>query len=494
MSLRTRLTLSYVGFFAVALLALDCGLYLFVSQSLVGGIDNELQLGAQLLQQDFSQNNNRVPSYFDGERLVLALTKPNVGGFEGTSLLAQIQKLDHTVVARSPNLPENLPIDAEAFQRAVDGKFAIGTLSSKDIRMRVLIAPLLIKSPSNEQLVVGVMMVGRRMEETERALTLLTYTLVGGGIVVLLAAARGGAWLTRAAFRPIDQVVTTAQSIVSASDLSSRVPVPASQDELQRLTVTINDLLARLEGLFETQRRFMADVSHELRTPLAAMQGNLEVLARGAARDPELLNESLVDMRREVGRLIRMTNDLLLLAQSDSGLQLRREPVEIDTLLLEVLRELRPLTGAVQLRMGAEDQVLVLGDRDRIKQALLNLGVNALQHTPAGGSVTLGLARQAEHVEISVADTGAGIPAEALPHIFNRFFRADAARTRNQGGAGLGLSIVRWIAEAHGGQIAATSQVGVGSTFILSLPIYEPPALPLPQPESELRAGVIIGP
>jgi signal transduction histidine kinase len=191
-------------------------------------------------------------------------------------------------------------------------------------------------------------------------------------------------------------------------------------------------------------------------------------------------------MRREVGRLIRMTNDLLLLAQSDSGLQLRREPVEIDTLLLEVLRELRPLAGAVQLRMGAEDQVLVLGDRDRIKQALLNLGVNALQHTSAGGSVTLGLARQADRVAISVADTGAGIPADVLPQIFERFFRVDAARTRNRGGAGLGLSIVHWIAEAHGGQITATSQIGVGSTFILFLPIYEPATLPVPQPEAML--------
>lgn len=452
MSLRTRLTLSYVGFFAVALLALDFGLYLFVRQSLVGGIDNELQLGAQLLQQDFSQNNNRVPSYFDGDRLFLALNKPNVSGFEGTSLLAQIHKLDNSVVARSPNLPQNLPVDAEAFQRATEGKFGVGTLSSKDIHMWVLIAPLVIRNANNENLVVGVVLVSRPDRGARRALTLLTYTLVGGGLVVLLAAARGGTWLTRAVFRPINQVVTTAQSIVSASDLSSRVPVPAAQDELQRLTVTINNLLARLENLFETQRRFMADVSHELRTPLAAMQGNLGVLARGAARDPELLNESLVDMRREVGRLIRMTNDLLLLAQSNSGLQLRREPVEIDTLLLEVLRELRPLAGAVQLRLGAEDQVLVLGDRDRIKQALLNLGVNAIQHTGAGGSVTLSL-EQEQQVAISVSDTGVGISAEALPQIFERFYRADAARTRNRGGAGLGLSIVRWIAEAHGGQI-----------------------------------------
>jgi signal transduction histidine kinase len=224
----------------------------------------------------------------------------------------------------------------------------------------------------------------------------------------------------------------------------------------------------------------MADVSHELRTPLAAMQGNIEVLERGAARDPELLHESLTDMRREVGRLIRMTNDLLLLGQSETGIQLRREPVEIDTLLLEVLRELRPLAGEVKLRLGAEDQAMVLGDRDRLKQALLNLGVNALQHTQSEGTVTLSLELQDARVAIAVADTGAGIAPELLPHVFQRFFRADPSRNRNRGGAGLGLSIVKWIAEAHGGEARAESTLGVGSTFTLLLPLYDQ-AFPLPQ-------------
>jgi two-component system OmpR family sensor kinase len=187
-------------------------------------------------------------------------------------------------------------------------------------------------------------------------------------------------------------------------------------------------------------------------------------------------------MRREVGRLIRMTNDLLLLAQTESGLELRREPVEIDTLLLEVLRELRPLAGSVQLRLGAEDQALVLGDRDRIKQALLNLGVNAIQHTP-NGTVTLGLVCRDGYAIITVRDTGSGIAPEALPHIFDRFFRADASRNRNRGGAGLGLSIVKWIAEAHGGEATAESTVGAGSTFTLLLPLHTPPGLPLHETE-----------
>jgi signal transduction histidine kinase len=249
------------------------------------------------------------------------------------------------------------------------------------------------------------------------------------------------------------------------------VPVPPAPDELQRLTTTVNELLARLEGLFSAQRRFVADVSHELRTPLAAMQGNLEVLDRGAARDPELLAESLADMRREVARLIRMANDLLLLAQSEAGVQLRDEPIELDTLLLEVHRELRPLAGAVQLRLGHEDQIIVQGDRDRIKQALLNLGINALQHTPSGGTVTLGLARQDAYAILTVTDTGNGIAANDLPYIFDRFYRADRSRSRHQGGAGLGLAIVKWVAEAHSGRVEVASTPGAGSQFSLLLPL-----------------------
>jgi heavy metal sensor kinase len=324
--------------------------------------------------------------------------------------------------------------------------------------------------------VIGVLQVARPLTETDRALSLLLYALLGGGAVVLLAAARGGAWLTRAALRPIDQITSTAQSIVSAEDLSRRVSVPPAQDELQRLTITINDLLGRLEGLFSAQRRFVADVSHELRTPLAAMRGNLEVLDRGAARDPALLAESLADMRQEVTRLIRMVNDLLLLAQSEAGLQLRREPVELDTLLLEVHRELRPLANGVQLRIGEEDQIVVVGDRDRIKQALLNLGVNALQHTPPDGAVTLSLTSAGGMACLSVRDTGSGIAPAELGRIFDRFYRSDPARNRNSGGAGLGLAIVKWIVEAHGGQVSVASAPGEGSTFTLMFPLEQ--ALP----------------
>jgi signal transduction histidine kinase len=474
MSLRRRLTISYVGFFAVALILLDIGLYLIVRQTLFGSIDSELRLGAQLLQQDFDASNQMPRTFFDGEQWLVRLRAPQVQNFETTNLYVQAFLLeDGKLRMSSSNAQTALEPNQALLQMALEGNSPDPAPGIAAVRVRELYTPMMFRGQ-----VVGVFQVARSMKDTDLALKLLFYALFGGGVIVLLTAARGGSWLTRAIFRPIDEVTRTAQSIVRAEDLSRRVPVPPAPDELQRLTITVNDLLARLEVLFSAQRRFVADVSHELRTPLAAMQGNLEVLDRGAARDPELLAESLADMRREVARLIRMANDLLLLAQSEAGVQLRHEPVELDTLLLEVHRELRPLSNGVQLKIGEEDQIIVQGDRDRIKQALLNLGVNALQHTPAGGSVTLSLERQGDLAALTVTDSGTGIDLGDLPHIFQRFYRVDRSRSRNRGGAGLGLAIVKWIAEAHGGQVAVESSPGVGSRFTILLPLANQTAIP----------------
>jgi signal transduction histidine kinase len=473
MTLRRRLTLAYVGFFAVALIVLDIGLYLIVRQALYSSIDSDLERGAQYLPDGITSSNetlrassNQVLQDYFSDNSFFILTQQTVSGFDATNLKVQVYQPNGDLVAKSPNLQYIMGVNETLLAQALGGQETTHTVDSGKMRMRELLQPLLFRGQ-----VVGALQVTRSLRDTDFALQLLLYVLLGGGTIVLLTAARGGAWLTRAAFKPIDEVTRTAQSIVRAEDLSRRVPVPPAPDELQRLTVTVNDLLARLEGLFSALRRFVADVSHELRTPLAAMQGNLEVLDRGAARDPELLAESLADMRREVARLIRMANDLLLLAQSEAGVQLRDEPIELDTLLLEVHRELRPLAGNIQLRLGHEDQIIVRGDRDRIKQALLNLGINALQHTPSGGTVTLGLAQQEGYARLMVSDSGLGISAGDLPYIFDRFYRADRSRSRHQGGAGLGLAIVKWVAEAHNGRVEVASTPGSGSEFSLWLPL-----------------------
>jgi signal transduction histidine kinase len=288
---------------------------------------------------------------------------------------------------------------------------------------------------------------------------------------VMLAAVVG--WLSaNRALRPLDTITETAARISRADDLSRRIPLEGlPHDEVGRLAQAFNDTLERLERLFNAQRRFLADVSHELRTPLTTIRGNVDLLRRMGGAD----TDSLDAIQTEAERMSRLVYDLLLLAQSDAGtLPLAREPVELDTLLLEVFRESQVLAGGVQLGIGEIDQAVVLGDRDRLKQLLLNLVSNALKFTPEGGRVTLNLTRPApDWARLVVADTGAGIPLDELPHIFERFYRVDKARARSQGGAGLGLAIAQRIAHVHGGRIEAASDgaTGRGSTFSVWLPL-----------------------
>jgi signal transduction histidine kinase len=476
MSLRTRLTLSYTAFFIAALLLLGVGIFVTVKRVLENGVINDLRVGTEQMQAFYraSLSLGLQTMIVDGE-LRMQPRGEIADIFMNRNLIAQVWSSDGQLLGRSPNMnAQELPLPDEV----LEGDLAEEWIVSQQVgqtKLRSMITPLVAGRLEGGRFVdaqlVGFLQVSRPTGDVETTLGLLLSLLLGGGAVALLVTAGGVAWLSRAALAPIDQVTRTAQGIVRAEDLQQRVPVPSSQDELQRLTITINEMLGRMEGLFTTQRRFVTDVSHELRTPLAAMQGNLEVLSRGAAcQSPELLHESLADMRRETARLTRMVNDLLLLAQSEAGVQIRCGPVELDTLLLEVHRELRPLSGEVQLRIGHLDQLSTMGDRDRLKQALLNLGANAIQHTPGGGSVTLSLEQREGFICLSVADTGVGIAAEDLPHIFERFYRADRSRSRHRGGAGLGLSIVKRIIDAHAGHVTVASETGRGSTFAIWLP------------------------
>lgn len=230
--------------------------------------------------------------------------------------------------------------------------------------------------------------------------------------------------------------------------------------------MTFNTTLERLERLFVAQRRFVADVSHELRTPLTTVQGNLDLIKRFGADAV-----SLEAIEGEVKRMTRLVGDLLLLAQADSGrLPLVEEPVELGTLGLEVFRQAQVISGEVELKLGKIEAVRVMGDADRLKQLLLNLVTNALKYTPEGGQVTISVTQEGGYAFLRVSDTGIGIPADDLPHIFDRFYRVDKARARKLGGAGLGLSIAKWIAEAHRGRIWAESEIGKGSTFTVQLP------------------------
>ena len=266
----------------------------------------------------------------------------------------------------------------------------------------------------------------------------------------------------------------TARAIGHSADFSRRLEEPGEHDELGRLALTFNEMLADLDHAFTTQRRFLADASHELRTPLAAIRTNVEALLRGADADPEERDASLRAIARETDRMGRLVADLLALARADAGQPLVQKPVELDALLIEVYQQQRRLADGLNLSLGELEQVEIQGDPDRLKQLALNLVDNALRYTPPGGDVTLDVVREGDWAVLRVRDTGVGIPPLDLPHIFDRFYRVDRPRTRQAGGTGLGLAIAKWVAEAHGGRIDVESVVDKGSTFSVFLPARKP--------------------
>jgi len=304
----------------------------------------------------------------------------------------------------------------------------------------------------------------------ERVGFILGTTGLGAIAVSLLV----GGLMLRSMLKPLDDMAAVALRIHRANDLSRRLPDFGSSDEIGRLALVLNQTLDRLESLFRTQQRLLTDVSHELRTPLTTIQGNLELMRRMGSPHLDMLN----DTQDEVARMARLVDDLMLLARADvGGLPIQRKPVELDTVFLDVFRRMKPLAGSVELALEEMDQVCVMGDADRLKQLILNLVDNGLKYTPSGGKVTMSLSKLNGSARVVVADNGIGIAEADLPLIFERFYRADKARSRIQGGSGLGLSIVRWLVEAHGGTISVDSRVGEGTTFVVTLPVHTPPPL-----------------
>jgi heavy metal sensor kinase len=338
--------------------------------------------------------------------------------------------------------------------------------------------------------IVGAVQVIQTVKAVEETLAQASRYLILGTALSLILAAIVGAFLARRALAPIGMITQTASSITRTQDLEQRLNIPNDASEVGELAATFNEMLDRIQRLFRTQERLVADVSHELRTPLTTMQGNLEILQRvataassGQPQSPAFattLQETLREVEGETTRMTRLINDLLLLAQADSGaLRLQMAPVEMDTLLLEVYRQTKRLAeqrngaNGWDIRLGSEDQAQVWGDRERLRQLLLNLADNALKYTPDGGIIRLSLVNREGWVQVAVSDTGMGIPPEQQEQIFERFYRTDKARSRELGGSGLGLSIVQWIAQAHNGRVTVESKPQVGSTFTLWLPEFQ---------------------
>lgn len=300
-------------------------------------------------------------------------------------------------------------------------------------------------------------------------LLMLLMALVGAAVTFL-----AGWFVAASALRPVAAVTDTASAIARSREFSRRVPgrfLPAARDELGRLGATFNDMLGSLEQAYAAQQRFVADASHELRAPLTSIHANLELLRTRTDMPPAERERATEEAWREASRLARLVADLLALARADAGMPIRRERVELDRVLMEVMGEARHLRTGQHMEIAMLEPVTITGDADRIKQLLLVLVDNALKYTPRSGRVTVALRRQGRSAEFVVRDTGIGIPAADLERVFERFYRADRARTRDPGGTGLGLSIASWIAAQHGGDVRLESEPGQGTTAIVRLPV-----------------------
>jgi two-component system, OmpR family, sensor kinase len=478
MSLRLRLALWWGGLTAVVILVIGLFAYAAEVLTLYNDLDEELQQAAS----NVASHYNQHAPLEDFARILAETQAPGLTlrayGPTGQSLVES----PHTSPSPDINPAAILARPAgPAYDRVVrlappygaidGGRGAYGLVTGPlGVRWRVYVLPIERAAPPADGLVTYVMAAAplrdldRAVSTTRRFVPLLA--LAGAGIMLV-----AGTMLAHGLLRPVRQLTQTASSIASGREFGRRVPVDGRRDELGQMASTFNHMLDRLEEAYRIQQRFVADAAHELRTPLTAIQANLEFLQRHPTMPEERRLEALAEAGRETRRLARLVASLLALARADAGVELSRQRVELDRLLVETFKQVRSLATGQRLTIGAIEPVHVFGDPDRLKELLVILLDNALKYTPPGGEVTLELARHSRMVAVTVRDTGIGIPPDDLPHVFDRFYRADPARARDPASTGLGLAIAKWIVGEHGGSITLTSDPGQGTTVTVRLPL-----------------------
>jgi heavy metal sensor kinase len=386
------------------------------------------------------------------------------------NIIIQIFDAKGQIIATSKNTPETITFPKEFFSTALQGKQRFDTTTvtfsdKQELMVRVFTTPVF-----EDKSLRYIVQVARSLDTIQSALNDFKKILFVLLPLAIFLTGMIGAFLTKIALAPFDKMIRTVQKI-TAENLKLRIQIPHTQDEMQRLATTFNDMLERLEKAFSSQRHFIQDASHELKTPLTILQGELEVTLkkiRSASEYEEVLQSSL----EEIKRISRIVEELLLLARfEDQQVKLDCSRFNIGTLLTEVVDEVTVLAQQkeIVLSCAVNGPLMITADAEKLKQVLLNILDNAIKYTGQGGSVSVQASPAADSLEIEISDTGIGIPSHDLPYVFDRFYRVD--KSRSSSGFGLGLTISKSIVEAHRGSISAASTLTQGTHITIRLPL-----------------------
>jgi heavy metal sensor kinase len=459
-SIKFRFAIWYLLVLAVLLTALSVGVYFYLSRSLYRSLDDSLELRSTQL-----------------VGFAAILESIRQGEFQeelGEIVLLYFYTGNELAEVSPPEI--SIALSHEFIYRAINGRSSFTTIEAAEGEgLRLLAVPIHLSIPGLPlSTQPGALIIGRSTRQIDQALHGLVRTLVIAVPLALAVAAGGGIFLARRALKPVDKIAQTAQEI-EENDLSQRINVH-TKDELGRLAATLNEMIGRLQGAFQRQKQFTSDASHELRAPLAVIEAESS-LALQKERPPSDYRQSLETISQEARQMSSLIQQLLILARADAGKeQWDFTEVDLGKLTTNLSTDIEVLCQekGLNFQLGQPQDLVVRGDEARLRELFMNLLDNAIIYTPSPGTVSVSLRREGQMAVVAIKDTGVGIPAEDTPFIFERFYRVDKSRSRADGGIGIGLAICQHIAEAHGGKIEVESQVGVGSTFSVWLPLQSP--------------------
>jgi heavy metal sensor kinase len=462
-SVRTRLTVWYIGVLALVLVAFGVGVYVMLARALYAQLNYDLTTTAE------STSTSFVRMLATGKD-ARAAAADELNDHIGPDQSAAIFDSDGQAIAENPDLAG---LRVEPPSAVPEAQIYLYNLSEGRGR-RVVVKRFSYGAPNQTYFIV----ISQPVDHVLNTLSTIRLSLLLGTGAGLILAGLGGSFLARRSLQPVARMTEQARRM-SAGNLEQRLPVTDARDELGNLAATFNELLARLDDSLSTQRRFMADASHELRTPLSVMRTAISVTL-DQERGADEYREALTVLDEQARRLTRIVADMFTLARSDTEKRpLMRTDFQLDSLIEECVRaaEILGSRKGVMVITGALSETRYRGDEGLLRQLILNLLDNAIKHTPPAGKVSVALVTEDSQFQIVVRDTGSGIPPEAQSHIFERFYRADKARSRNNAsefgtGAGLGLAIAQWIATQHRGRIKLAKSDEHGSVFVTTLPAF----------------------